>query len=264
MLDSSYLPLLGSTLARNALIILNLWFNEHVVTVTPWNYGKVNNLFSGLLLFIPMFLGSLFCFFAWFGLIRSEVGGHTVHLSTGFRLRFIWFLVSEVMLFFGFFWFYFNCFVSSDRLTGGFPNYRMVLLDAWGVPLFNTVILLSSRFTLTYSHHCMVTRYLSGSYVGIVVTILQGIIFTYYQYEEYCESSFTIGGGSFGSIFFMATGFHRAHVLIGTAFLIFNSFRLFINEYSPYRHVRFELGAWYWHFVDVVWLFLFFFIYALN
>ena len=168
------------------------------------------------------------------------------------------------MLFFGFFWFYFNCFISSDRLTGGFPNYGMVLLDAWGVPLFNTVILLSSRFTLTYSHHCMVTRYLSGSYVGIIVTIMQGIIFTYYQYEEYCESSFTIGGGSFGSIFFMATGFHRAHVLIGTAFLIFNSFRLFINEYSPYRHVRFELGAWYWHFVDVVWLFLFFFVYALK
>jgi len=71
-------------LAGNALIILNLWFNEHIVTITPWNYGKVNNLLSGLLLFIPMFLRSLFCFFAWFGLIRSEVGGHTVHLSTGF------------------------------------------------------------------------------------------------------------------------------------------------------------------------------------
>lgn len=138
------------------------------------------------------------------------------------------------MLFFGFFWFYFNCFISSDYISRGFPNYRIVLLDAWRVPLFNTVILLSSRFTLTYSHHCMVTRYLSRSYIGIIITIIQGIVFTYYQYEEYCESSFTIGRGSFGSIFFMATGFHGAHVLIGTAFLIFNSFRLFISEYSPY------------------------------
>merc|ERR1712189_20207 len=167
-------------------------------------------------------ISALLCFFFWFRLVRSEVRGHTVHMSVSFRNRFAWFLVSEAML------------------------------------------LLSSRFTLTFRHQALVLRFNDRVRFRMIITIIQRIIFTYYQYEEYCESSFTLASRSFRSIFFMATRFHRFHVLVRTSFLIYNLFRVFKYEYSPYRHIRFEMRVWYWYFVDIIWLFLFFFVYAVN
>ena len=209
-------------------------------------------------------ISALLCFFFWFRLVRSEVRGHTVHMSVSFRNRFAWFLVSEAMLFFRFFWCYFHNTLNVDLVTRRFPNFRVVVLDAWGVPLFNTMVLLSSRFTLTFRHQALVLRFNDRVRFRMIITIIQRIIFTYYQYEEYCESSFTIASRSFRSIFFMATRFHRFHVLVRTSFLIYNLFRVFKYEYSPYRHIRFEMRVWYWHFVDIIWLFLFFFVYAVN
>merc|ERR1711963_1308773 len=170
------------------------------------------------------------CCSLWCYLIRFEVRFHTIFMAVRFRIRFTFFLISERFLF------------------------------------FNTMVLISSRFSLTFAHVSLI----AGSYDGCVCRILsclaQGITFTWYQWKEYLTARFCINNRSFASIFYMATRFHRAHVQIGTRFIIYNLFRLSRGEWpcTKWRHVRFRMGVWYWHFVDVIWIFLFCIIYVLN
>merc|ERR1711923_627884 len=153
------------------------------------------------------------------------------------------FLISEAFLFVGFFWAYFHNALAPDLKTRRFPNFGIHTLDAWGVPLYNTMILISSGFTLTYGYHTLCLHHHDESLVGQVMAISQGC---------------------WGSVFFMATRFHRMHVLIGTSFLIYNLYRSIEHEFSGKKSTRFEMGTWYWHFVDLIWIALFATIYAMN
>ena len=142
-------------------------------------------------------------------------------------------------------------------------------LSAWGLPLLNTLILLLSGTTVTWAHHAVQHGDKKGLVNGLLVTVILGVIFTGFQALEYYEAihldMFTFsGGGIYGSTFFMATGFHGLHVIIGTIFLIVCLFRAMADHFTPERHFGFECAAWYWHFVDVVWLFLFVCIYVLG
>ena len=180
LLDQSYVPFLASLLARSVLLILNLWFNSIEVYYMIGQKALMNDIMRRRYFFYLRAISALLCFFFWFRLVRSEVRGHTVHMSVSFRNRFAWFLVSEAMLFFRFFWCYFHNTLNVDLVTRRFPNFRVVVLDAWGVPLFNTMVLLSSRFTLTFRHQALVLRFNDRVRFRMIITIIQRIIFTYY------------------------------------------------------------------------------------
>ena len=252
--DRSIVPALTSVVLRAVLILFNRFLNRGFSYYYRW--------FTFTMIWATIFgCCSLWCY-----LIRFEVRFHTIFMAVRFRIRFTFFLISERFLFFRFFWTYFHFAWSVDYKTGGFPNKYIVFVDPWTAPFFNTMVLISSRFSLTFAHVSLI----AGSYDGCVCRILsclaQGITFTWYQWKEYLTARFCINNRSFASIFYMATRFHRAHVQIGTRFIIYNLFRLSRGEWpcTKWRHVRFRMGVWYWHFVDVIWIFLFCIIYVLN
>ena len=252
LIDRSIMPALVSACTRSILILLNKFINGGM------RYRAAEAYIVRLIILCCVVRGSTL----WFSLMRFEVGMHTVHIAMSFKYRFLWFLVSEAMLFFRFFWCYFHFSWSVDYKTRRFPNKFVVTLDAWAVPLFNTLVLISSRFSLTWGHHALVMGFQDACVCAMVITIMQRVVFSYFQYEEYKCCTYCINNGSFASIFYMATGFHRAHVQIRTVFLIYNLFRVSQGEFHKYRMLRFICGTWYWHFVDIVWIFLFITMYA--
>jgi cytochrome c oxidase subunit 3 len=141
-------------------------------------------------------------------------------------------------------------------------GYFKGTFDPWGIPFVNTLILLSSGVTVTWAHHALLKNNRRGLVLGLVATVVLGMIFTALQAYEYLHATFTFGGHAYGSSFFMATGFHGAHVIIGTIFLFVCLVRAMRGAFTPQQHFGFEAAAWYWHFVDVVWLFLFAAIYV--
>lgn len=196
----------------------------------------------------------------WRDVIREATfnGDHTKTVQLGLRMGMILFIVSEVMFFFAFFWAFFHSSLSPAIEIGAiWPPASIVPFDPWGVPLLNTLILLLSGATVTWAHHEIVAGRKEPAKIALIATILLAITFTGFQVFEYLEASFTISDGVYGSTFFMATGFHGFHVIIGTLFLTVCFFRLVKNHFTKRHHFGFEAAAWYWHFVDVVWLFLF-------
>ena len=178
----------------------------------------------------------------------------------------ILFIVSEVMFFFGFFWAYFHFSLSPAIEIGClWPPYSIQVFDYLHIPLYNTFILLVSGVCVTWCHHNIilkknetVDKYLvEDTIIALILTILLAIHFTGYQLLEYTEASFNISDSVYGSIFFMATGFHGFHVLVGTFFLFVCLIRLWKGHFSINHHLGLEFAIWYWHFVDVVWLFLY-------
>jgi len=149
----------------------------------------------------------------------------------------------------------------SIALGGVFPPAFLTILDPWKIPLLNTIILLSSGATVTYAHHSIIVGDKEASIKGLLYTVVLAIIFTSLQAFEYLNSPFSISDGVYGSTFYLTTGFHGFHVFIGTCFLFVCLVRLFKNHFTREHHFGFEAAAWYWHFVDVVWLFLFISIY---
>jgi cytochrome c oxidase subunit 3 len=190
----------------------------------------------------------------------------------------ILFIASEVMFFVAWFWAYFDVAlfpndahqIARGELIGNVwppvPSADGVrfrgTFDPWHLPLLNTLILLTSGTTVTWAHHALLHGDRKGLINGLWVTILLGAAFTCVQAYEYAHAAFTYSGHIYGSTFFMATGFHGAHVLIGTIFLIVCLIRSYRGHFTPTQHLGFEFAAWYWHFVDVVWLFLFVCIYV--
>ena len=168
------------------------------------------------------------------------------------------FIVSEVMFFFAFFWAFFWAALSPTPEIGSvWPPQGIDVLSAWEVPLLNTLILLTSGASVTWAHHAIVAGDRDGAIQGLIVTIALAVLFTALQAFEYVNAGFTISDSVFGSTFYMATGFHGFHVFIGTCFLTVCLRRLVSNHFTRQHHFGFEAAAWYWHFVDVVWLFLF-------
>jgi len=247
----------------------------HLVDPSPWPIVAATGAFSatsgGVMYFhgysgggtmvLLGFTTILFCMFVWWRDISREgtyEGQHTAKVQIGLRFGMILFIASEVMFFFAFFWAFFtSSLVPVPEIGSVWPPKGIVPFSAWEVPFLNTVILLSSGATVTYAHHAIVAGLRNHAIVGLILTILLAIAFTGFQVFEYSSSQFTISDGVYGSTFFMATGFHGFHVFIGTCFLSVCLVRLYLYHFTQEHHFGFEAAAMYWHFVDVVWLFLF-------
>jgi cytochrome c oxidase subunit 3 len=179
----------------------------------------------------------------------------------------ILFIASEVMFFVGWFWSWFDFALFPNELVetvgGVFPPKAIEeVINPFDLPLLNTLILLCSGTTVTWAHHCLIHGDRAGLKKGLWLTILLGLTFTSIQAYEYVNAPFGFGKNTYGSAFFMATGFHGFHVIIGTIFLIVCLIRAYKGHFTPRQHFGFEAAAWYWHFVDVVWLFLFVVVYV--
>nr|ACH81765.1 cytochrome oxidase subunit 3 [Nasonia longicornis]UVN15301.1 cytochrome oxidase subunit 3 [Nasonia longicornis] len=249
----------------------------HLVTLSPWPLLLSFNLlilmislmnwFNNFNFLMLMFssLMMMLCMYQWWrDVIRESTfqGFHTKKVIMGMKIGMLLFIASEVLFFFSIFWCYFHMFLSPSIEIGNiWPPKNIIAFNPYNIPLLNTIILLSSGVTITWCHYSILSELKKNSFISLMSTIFLGIIFTIYQYKEYNEANFTISDSVYGSIFFMSTGFHGLHVIIGTMFLLINLLRIHQNNYSSIHHFGFEAAAWYWHFVDVVWLFLYLLIY---
>jgi cytochrome c oxidase subunit 3 len=241
----------------------------------------------------------LYVMYGWWRDVIKEAhsGDHTPVVRLHLRYGMIMFIASEVMFFVAWFWAYFDVslfpagvdplpitdakgnvtagrdligLVDRNNLLGGVwppkPTKDGVTFkstfDPWGLPMVNTLILLLSGTTVTWAHHALLNNDRLGLINGLVITVVLGLLFTACQAYEYGHAAFKFSGHIYGATFFMATGFHGFHVIIGTIFLAVCLFRALKGHFSPKQHFGFEAAAWYWHFVDVVWLFLFISIYV--
>ena len=234
-------------------------------------YGKIVALLG--------LAGVLVTMFSWWGNVIREgkAGDHTPVVQLHLRYGMILFIASEVMFFVAWFWAFFSSalfpaplevvegaasLVADGSLVAQWPPKGIEVLDPFGFPLLNTFILLCSGTTVTWAHHALIHGDREGLKRGLLCTILLGLLFTSIQAYEYAQAPFAFKGNIYGATFFMATGFHGAHVIIGTIFLAVCLFRANKGDFTPKQHFGFEAAAWYWHFVDVVWLFLFVSIYV--
>jgi cytochrome c oxidase subunit 3 len=253
----------------------------HLVDPSPW--PMVASLSAGcLLLGIIMFahynihwvlglglLGVLTSMFFWWRDVIREAktpGLHTPIVRIGLRYGMALFIASEVMFFVAFFWAYFHFALYPEHVAGAetaiWPPKGVLTFDPFGLPFLNTMILLLSGCTVTWAHHALIENDRKGMIQGLTLTVVLGMFFTFLQAVEYAEAPFAFhNGGIYPSTFFLATGFHGFHVIVGTIFLAVCLFRAIRGDFTPRRHFGFEAAAWYWHFVDVVWLFLFVCIY---
>jgi cytochrome c oxidase subunit 3 len=253
----------------------------HLVDPSPWPIvGSIAALVltGGLVMFmhgiwgaggtVIMALGIIgvlaTMFFWWRDVVREGTfqGHHSPVVQIGLRYGMALFIASEVMFFAAWFWAYFNASLFPTEAMGSvWPPEGVQTFDPFELPLLNTLILLLSGVTVTWAHHALRDGDRKGTLQGLALTILLGALFTAVQAYEYSHAAFSFRGGIYSSTFFMATGFHGAHVIIGTIFLIVCWFRAYAGHFKPDHHFGFEAAAWYWHFVDVVWLFLFVCIY---
>jgi cytochrome c oxidase subunit 3 len=200
----------------------------------------------------------------WFDVtVEATHGGHfTSKVRKGITLGFILFVVSEVMFFVSFFWAFFHSSLAPVYNIGGvWPPLGIDVINPWGVPLLNTLILLTSGATVTKAHHALLKNQSRLVVLNLDLTLILAVIFTKLQMFEYVESTFTISDSVYGSLFFLLTGFHGFHVLVGTIFLFVCLIRHDAGHFSRFYHLGFEAAIWYWHFVDVVWILLFISIY---
>ncbi|MXP63427.1 cytochrome c oxidase subunit 3 [Roseomonas sp. M0104] len=255
LVDPSPWPLVASFAAGLMLFGIILWAREGV----HWAFTL------GL-------LGVLTAMFFWFRDVVREArtpGVHTPVVRIGMRYGMALFIASEVMFFVAFFWAYFHFALYPEHVAGAakavWPPAGIHTFDPFHLPLLNTLILLLSGCTVTWAHHALLENNRKDMLLGLGLTVLLGICFTSFQALEYSEAPFAFsGGGIYPSVFFLATGFHGFHVIVGTIFLAVCWFRARAGQFTPQRHFGFEAAAWYWHFVDVVWLFLFVFIYVFG
>ena len=188
----------------------------------------------------------------------TYLGNHTKQVQRGLNIGFALFIASEVMAFFSVFWAFFNSSLSPDISIGStWPPFGIDALDPFAIPLLNTIILLSSGAFITYSHHSLILGNRKGAIIGAFLTIIFAILFTGLQYFEYAEASFSFADSIYGTVFFASTGLHGMHVIVGTIFILIGFIRIVLYHFTSEHHLGFEAGILYWHFVDVVWLFLF-------
>jgi cytochrome c oxidase subunit 3 len=202
-------------------------------------------------------LGVLYTMFAWWSDVvkESRVGDHTPVVQIGLRYGMLLFILSEVMFFAAWFWSFFKHAIYP--MQGVWPPAGIETFDPWHLPLINTLILLTSGATVTWAHHALLENNRKDLVNALLLTVGLGVIFTVFQAYEYTHAHFGFSGNIYGANFFMATGFHGAHVIIGTVFLGVCLLRAMRGHFTADKHIGFEAAAWYWHFVDVVWLFLF-------
>jgi len=253
IVNPSVWPFVGAVSAFVMLIGLVLWMRE--ITAIPAIIGLVG------------VLAVMFCW--WADVIKEAESGtdHTPVVQIGLRYGFILFIISEVMFFVAWFWAYFDPALftppaTEEFVTGGaFPPTDVHVINPWALPFVNTLILLLSGCTVTWAHHELIEggqgQKRKNLILGLLITVLLGALFTVFQAYEYSHASFSFSGDVYGAVFFMATGFHGFHVIVGTIFLFVCLMRSRKGDFTEKQHIGFEAAAWYWHFVDVVWLFLF-------
>jgi len=256
----------------------------HILSASPWPILTAFNamclalalvLFMhrymfGLVFFSSAFLSLIYVSYKWSEdmIYESAAGRHTSYVQLGFKIGTILFICSEVMLFFSFFWAYFHSSLNPGIGIGGiWPPLGIEAISPWFLPLLNTFILLTSGATVTWCHHAIVLGDRFEAKQALLATIVLGLIFSSFQLTEYIAASFSISDSVYGSLFYMITGFHGAHVLIGTGLLFLCYIRLcqepgdYKYSFTKQHHVGFEASAWYWHFVDIVWIVVYLLIY---
>ncbi|WP_137699634.1 cytochrome c oxidase subunit 3 [Marimonas lutisalis] len=248
ILNPSIWPFLGALAGFVLLFGAVLYMHD----VTPW----------------VMIAGFLFTFYVMYGwwsdvVTESKIGDHTPVVKIGLRYGVVLFIISEVMFFSAWFWTFFKHALypmgpESPLVDGQWPPAGIETFDPWHLPLINTLILLCSGMAATWAHHAIAhENNREDMKWGLIIAVVLGVFFTILQAYEYSHASFGFAGNIYGASFFMATGFHGFHVVIGTIFLLVCLLRLQAGHFTQESHVGFEAAAWYWHFVDVVWLFLF-------
>ena len=274
ILPPSITPLLGSFSALTMFFGLVMWMHPE-----QFSYGSF--------VFGLGFISVMYTFYAWWSDVIHEAhaGDHTPVVQLHLRYGMIMFIASEVMFFVAWFWAWFDYSLFpvplelvKDAETHAFtvtnligqegaaalmqwPPKGLEVLDSMKLPLLNTLILLCSGTTVTWAHHALIHGDREGLKKGLWLTIFLGLLFSSIQAYEYAEAPFPFAGLNYGTAFFMATGFHGFHVIVGTIFLAVCLARTYKGHFTPQQHFGFEAAAWYWHFVDVVWLFLFITIY---
>ena len=257
----------------------------HLVDPSPWPFigsvaafvlaiGAVHWMKGGTsIIALAGFAGVLYTMIAWWRDVINEAhrGDHTRVVAIHLRYGMILFIASEVMFFVAWFWAYFDVALFPNEIhqfqraefTGGvWPPKSIETFDPWHLPLLNTLILLTSGTTVTWAHHALLHNDRKGLKQALWLTVILGVIFSLCQAYEYSHAAFGFSGNIYGAAFFMATGFHGFHVIVGTIFLAVCLARVYKGHFTPKQHFGFEAAAWYWHFVDVVWLFLFACIYV--
>ena len=254
----------------------------HLVNSSPWPFlmgiAAINTAIafvsymhrfesSSILLIFGFINVVLVLSFWWRDVIREATfeGQHTFPVQQNLKMGVVLFIVSEIMFFFGFFWAYFHSSLSPAIQIGSvWPPFAIISLDPFSVPLLNTFILLTSGITLTIAHHAVLHGYFKIARSAFISTLFYAVIFTIEQFFEYLSASFNINDSIYGSTFYLLTGFHGFHVIIGTIFIFICFLRFLKLHFTSSHHVGLESAIWYWHFVDVVWLFLYIFIYVNN
>jgi cytochrome c oxidase subunit 3 len=272
LVNPSPWPLIGSVAATIMAIGAVVWMK-----------GAFGLEKSPVMFFIG-FAGVLYTMFGWWRDVvkESRQGDHTPVVGIGLRYGMVLFIASEVMFFVAWFWMFFEMALFNEFRTlsaieevrtawATWPPHGVHTVPAWELPLVNTLTLLLSGTTVTWAHHALQVGDRKGAKLALALTVALGVLFTAIQAYEYYHifshdyfySEEAANATLYGSTFIMATGFHGFHVLIGTLFLIVCLLRLMAGQFTPQKHFGFEAAAWYWHFVDVVWLFLFAFIYVI-
>jgi len=244
----------------------------HLVQKSPWPLFTALGMFSATinllrivwwggaalqercLLLLTLFL---LAFLWWRDVLREAgyEGQHNLEICQILKMRVALFISSEVLFFVSFFWSFFHTSLNPSLELGEWPPLLISPLDHILLPFLNTLVLLRSGFTLTVSHHALICTDQNVATLALGATIVLGLFFSVLQYSEYYSAPFILHYSGFASIFFISTGFHGLHVLLGTIFLVITLSLL--KSYSSSHHLSFEMAAWYWHFVDLVWLFLF-------
>lgn len=244
LVQISHWPLTGSLGALALIYSLSNWFHVNHKFYLPFS--------------LVVILATII--FWWRDVIREAtfLGIHTLKVRRGLEWGIILFISSEVIFFSAFFWAFFHRRLApSFELGCSWPPTGIWPLNPFSVPLLNTAVLLASGVSVTWAHHALLSRIKIDLVIGLKTTVALGIYFTYLQATEYIETSFNFADRVYGSSFFIATGFHGLHVLIGSSFLIVCAVRREYDQFTNDHHFGFEAAAWYWHFVDVVWIFLF-------
>jgi len=239
--------------------LLSLLLFSLTSNIVIWFRFKISIYYVISSLFFVVFLS----FIWWKDFSRERIiGYHTHKLEFRLRISMLLFILSEVCFFFSFFWAFYDASIAPTIDIGiMWPPKGILPLSTYSVPLLNTVILLSRGITVTWAHHALINNFFIKSIIGLILTVALGAYFIVIQYVEYNEASFAIADGVYGSTFFMATGFHGLHVSLGAIFLLYVRMLVYQGKLLYNHHFRFEAAAWYWHFVDVVWLFLFLSVY---
>nr|WLW10967.1 cytochrome c oxidase subunit III [Arboridia sp. 1 NZ-2023a] len=248
LVDKSPWPITGSIGLMTILLGMTMWFHKL----------NLNLMMMGLIIIILTMIQW------WRDVTRESTfqGLHTIKVIMSMKLGMILFIVSEVLFFSSFFWAFFHSSLTPAMEIGLiWPPKGILPFNPINIPMLNTMILLSSGVSITWAHNALIQKNHSQMIQSMILTVILGMYFSFLQLYEYIESPFCISDSVYGATFFMATGFHGLHVIIGTIFIMVSLMRMTKLHFSTEHHVGFEASAWYWHFVDVVWLFLYISIY---